>query len=272
MGSLILASERVAEHPYYVEELDINLYTGEELCYYIYNNLMLIIGEDFVDEKLYHFLGEELGLTALVTKLRRWSRNARQSELLLVILQDIHYYRADELRNFQEQLGRIARATPEEQVKQKADYLMKKHRYYEALNLYDRLLPQRGEEPKDREFAGRIWYDRGSALASIFSYDQAVESYKQAYLLLEDETVLKKIYQISRVDELTSVPAELMNRIPDSTLDRWEAEYDEIAEQVRYGGKALDVSCLKEKDKVKQKAGMINLVLSWKNEYRRSLG
>ena len=41
MGSLILCRSAVAKHPYYVPELGIRIYSGEELSYFIYHNLML---------------------------------------------------------------------------------------------------------------------------------------------------------------------------------------------------------------------------------------
>ena len=46
-------------------------------------------------------------MTGLETKLRKWSGQADLSELLLVILQDIHYYSSAELFAFKEQLERL---------------------------------------------------------------------------------------------------------------------------------------------------------------------
>ena len=54
MGRYILGGKE-ARLPYEVEELNLRLYTIEELCYYIYNNLPLI-GDDFIDERLLSFL------------------------------------------------------------------------------------------------------------------------------------------------------------------------------------------------------------------------
>ena len=45
----------VAVHPYYVSELDIRLFTAEELCYYIYHNIALI-DDDFISAELLTFL------------------------------------------------------------------------------------------------------------------------------------------------------------------------------------------------------------------------
>ena len=272
MGHFILCREAPAEHPLYIEELDINIYTGEELSYYIYNNLVLIMGEDFINDKLLRFIAEELKKPTLALKLQRWAKNSSQGELLLVILQDLRYYRSEELVDFSERVSRVANASTAERVKQRADNLFGKRRFYEAIALYDRLLPPNGVEPEDPDFTGRIWYNRGSALCGLFSFDQAVESYTTAYQLLGDEDILKQIYMVGKVDGLVRLPDDLLGRVPELTVEKWKDEFDEAASQISYEGRALDVACLKEKDKIRRAAGLQNLVLGWKKEYRRSLG
>ena len=68
MGGLILCRNIPVKHPYYVQELGLYLYTGEELSYYIYNHALLI-PEEFPDEGLYPFL-EEIGQGALAERIR----------------------------------------------------------------------------------------------------------------------------------------------------------------------------------------------------------
>ena len=41
MGNLILTKSHKAANPYFAEKLGINIYTGEELSYFIYNYYML---------------------------------------------------------------------------------------------------------------------------------------------------------------------------------------------------------------------------------------
>ena len=57
MSGLILCRDKSVTHPYYVKELGLHLYTGEELCYFIYHNIPLI-NEDFLDESLFEFLNQ----------------------------------------------------------------------------------------------------------------------------------------------------------------------------------------------------------------------
>ena len=49
MAGVILSRSKYAEKPYYITNMSINIYSLEELCYYIYNNIYLI-GTDLVFE------------------------------------------------------------------------------------------------------------------------------------------------------------------------------------------------------------------------------
>ncbi len=271
MSGLILCDSRKVQHPYYVEELGIYLYSGEELSYFIYHNLMLI-GEDFLDERLFRFIGQELGMAGLETKLRKWSGQAEQSELLLVILQDIHYYSSAELFAFKERLERLAKSSTAEKMKAKADYLFSVGQYYGALRLYDRIFTLRSDELLSEGFRGNIWFNKGSALAGIFSFDQAAECYRQAYQLLQTEEPLRKLWELHFLDELVDIPQELQEKVPAETQYQWKAEWEKKRKRACFQGKAAEVAALREKDRVRQTEGLAALVRKWKSEYQRSQG
>lgn len=57
MGKIILCRGKKADTPLTVLQTGVKLYTAEELCYYIYNNIYLI-GQDFIDDNLISFLDE----------------------------------------------------------------------------------------------------------------------------------------------------------------------------------------------------------------------
>ena len=58
MGGLILCRSEEAQKPYYMDTPGIYVYSLEELCYAIYNNIYLL-NSDFADEKLIDFLRNE---------------------------------------------------------------------------------------------------------------------------------------------------------------------------------------------------------------------
>ena len=63
MGSLILCHRKHAVRPYDITRIHRKIYTIEELCYYLCNNLYLI-DYTIMNEQLCLWLEEELGITA----------------------------------------------------------------------------------------------------------------------------------------------------------------------------------------------------------------
>lgn len=59
MGELILCSHPIAAMPYYIDNISLNVYSLEELCYYIENHLYLIEA-DFMSEELCLWIGQNL--------------------------------------------------------------------------------------------------------------------------------------------------------------------------------------------------------------------
>ena len=67
--SYILCKTKTAKKPFFIENISTNIYSMEELCYYLYNNLYLI-DDTLLNEKLCVWLKDELGLQGLSKKLR----------------------------------------------------------------------------------------------------------------------------------------------------------------------------------------------------------
>ncbi len=269
MGNLILCTGKKAENPFYVEELDLPIYTGEELCYFIYHNRMLI-ENSFFGEKLFSFLSTELGMTALAEKLRRWKEEMNLADLLLIILQDIHYYTQPQLLAFQEETNRLAMASPGELMQEKADYLFAHGQFYAAIRLYDSLLFLQEKESDQDEFKGSLWFKKATALVGIYSFDRAVECYERAYDLRKEMESLRRIYEIHCLDPLARFPAERFAEIPADILDQWKKEWEEAEKKARFEGKALQAAALQEEEPEKRAAGYQTLVTRWAKEYQRS--
>ena len=51
MGTLLLCSHGLASAPYYLESMALNIYSIEELCYYLKQNIDLV-EPSFMDEEL----------------------------------------------------------------------------------------------------------------------------------------------------------------------------------------------------------------------------
>ena len=71
MSGYILCQTKKAEHPYFIENISTNIYSVEELCYYLYHNLYLV-DQTIINEELCIWLGRGAGIcTGLAAKLRQ---------------------------------------------------------------------------------------------------------------------------------------------------------------------------------------------------------
>ena len=69
MGSLILCHRKKAKQPYEISRVHMRIYTIEELCYYICNNLYLI-DYTIINRQLCNWIDTELDMKELADKLR----------------------------------------------------------------------------------------------------------------------------------------------------------------------------------------------------------
>ena len=69
MGNLILCHDKHATHPYEITRIHCRIFTIEELCYYLCNNLYLI-DYTIMNEQLCTWIEEEIGMAALADSLR----------------------------------------------------------------------------------------------------------------------------------------------------------------------------------------------------------
>ena len=189
--------KKTVTHPYYVKELGIHLYTGEELSYFICHNILLI-DEDFVDERLFDFL-EQLGETRLCERARRLAEQAGLFDVLYLLLQELHYYNTAELFAFRRRLEELSEASAGARMKAKGDYLFECGQYYHAIRVYEQVMESGSSELADSEFVAKIWHNKGCCNARLEIFDEAMYCMEKAYRLTKDTALLEKMFVISEL-------------------------------------------------------------------------
>ena len=79
MSGYILCQVKKAEKPFYIENISTNIYSIEELCYYLYNNLYLV-DRSLISNKLCTWLDEELKLPKLNEEIRNPRRYGKREK------------------------------------------------------------------------------------------------------------------------------------------------------------------------------------------------
>ena len=188
--SYILCKTKTAENPFYIENISTNVYSMEELCFYLYNNLYLL-DDTLLNQKLLDWLRDELGLTALAKKLSALlEKEAGVGELILPVFKEIYYLSHEELRIFLAKLTQYEAQPERVQLKMKGDYLFANEKFRNALNVYRKSLQAGTDDETGTQFAGSVYYNMGCAHARLFELSEARECLKTAYDMLHSHKVL----------------------------------------------------------------------------------
>ena len=172
MSGYILCQVKKAEKPFYIENISTNIYSIEELCYYLYNNLYLV-DSSLISSKLCTWLEEELELPKLAAKLKPYiGREAGLEEVLYPIFKEINYLAYEELKT------------------RKGDALMENRMYVNALRVYQKLLEHGGKEITG-EMRERILHNQGCAYSYLFQMDKALDCFWKAWKEKHSEKALK---------------------------------------------------------------------------------
>lgn len=187
MGSIILCHHKWATHPY--EIMRLRIYTLEELCYFITENIYLI-DSSFADMRLTEWLRDELWLSDLATELTDIIKeNGSPEQFAMTILTDSKIYTTAQLGNIKAAFGGIKRLTPERRRKFKADSLLDGGCAGQAAAIYRSLIREMPDDGSDGDFYGRVYACLGSAYGRMFLYKDAASMYEEALKLCEDPDI-----------------------------------------------------------------------------------
>lgn len=223
MGRLLLCGKE-AQIPYEVDELDLRLYTIEELCYYIFHYVPLL-DDDFVDDRLVRFIGSELGRTEITEKIRRFYHGPSDTDnTLYMLLSDVGYYTESELSVFQGELSRKRKKSPPERTLDAGKTLMKMQRYQSALRRFTKLTEGRSDgRVTDAMYVKALEYS-AACCGRMQAFSGAVWYLERLYGETRSQAVLEKIYDTCVLSGLEPDPV-LFSRVPDDTLKTWQERY-----------------------------------------------
>ena len=167
------------------------IYTIEELCYYICNNLYLI-DYTIMNAQLCDWLDEELGMDKLASDLKDVLRlHGSVEKFVLTILKASKIYREPEMIRIQNVLEHLKNQKDIERQKYKGDNLLESGEVEEAILVYQAILNQEKDESVDEKFYGKIYAGLGAAYGRLFLYQEAARMYDRAYQICQDKALIK---------------------------------------------------------------------------------
>ncbi len=259
MSGYILCQTKRASLPYFIENISTNVYSIEELCYYLYHNLYLV-DQTIMNEGLCSWIQEELELTGLAAKLRsKIGKFVSVEDILYPVFKEINYLTYEELKNLNVRLQKMNAEAPAMREKQKADALMENRMYVHAIQVYQKLLERENLEEIREGLTESVYHNLGCAYSYLFQMEKAVDCFRKAYEGGRSRTSLES-YLI----------AFGMTRTP--------AEYEKMAKSVGAEKEILqDIRArLQEFSKIPEitvnKENMDEILTKMTREYHRSTG
>ena len=107
MSGYRLCQTKMAKVPYYIENISTNIYSLEELCYYIHHNIYLL-DDTIINENLCNWIRDELGLKKLyLTLYRELDNQGSLGDYILPIFKEIAYLTHQEFKEINHVLARL---------------------------------------------------------------------------------------------------------------------------------------------------------------------
>lgn len=219
MGKIILCNARQAIIPYVFTNTKVEVFSYEELCFYIYNNVALLNPEQF-QGKMIQWLKTELGMEELAEKLmEQLASEGSFIDMLVAILSAGSYYETSEIRQFMDKQELVGLLPAEEKLKLKADSFLMYKRLLKAMSLYDEILRQE-ERIEDKKFLGDVYHNKGVALAKNMELTKAKLCFLEAFNRNQKKASLEAYISLRLLEDSQEVVAQEAR-----TLGMEEADY-----------------------------------------------
>ena len=181
------------DKPFYIKEVNKNIYSIEELSYYLYNYLYLIDDKFFSDE-LIDYIDKDLKQHNIAAGIKQIIANEGEiGEKIAYVIKNSEYFTDKMAEKLGNHLEALCSKTAAERIKAKADILMETDKYNMAINYYNSILSKSINTDLPERFYGDVYNNLGVAYARLFEYDQAATAFRCAYRLNASAESLESI-------------------------------------------------------------------------------
>ena len=275
MSSLILCNTVKAENPFYFELTGTNIYTIEELCYYIYNNIY-IITEEIFDDDLVFWLREELEMVELSEKISDMLLHKNSlKDLVVTIFCSADYYIEKEIKALIEIMDSLEGMPILLRRKMKADNYMKYKNFSLALTEYESILKSPKINELDSKDHGNIIHNLGIVRMNVSSFSAAAECFKDAYAKNDNKESLIHYLCALKLDKSDEEYEDaLMNyNVKNDTIIDIEERFLRLGREAKSSSKYIMVDRLinlKHEGRVNEYYEAIDKMIGdWKLDYKR---
>ena len=252
-----------ASRPYFIENISTNIYSIEELCFYLYRN-MYLIDDTIMNEGLCDWIRDELDMKKLYRQLYDQLETGKGPEqFVMPIFREAGYLDGKQMKEYQEKLSRLRVQPEDERQKLKGDYLVRCGMYENAAAEYLQIIGRQGPGSLGTGFYSGIWNNLGCAYARMFRFGNAADCFYQAWKLGRTKETLRKYVSVLALYMDEDNYREKLEKLgADKELIRAISEYNEqIARNAAQNSRRM----VPKADGLKEQLNIL------KEEYRRSV-
>ncbi len=191
MGKVILCNGKKADEPYVIHSIGASVYTIEELCFCLRQNLDML-DVNSIDRDLAVFIRDGLGLADRGKLLEQLIlQRASIKDRLVAIFCSCDFYDEQEIRIACREMDEIAKMSTAERRKRRADKFMKNDNYSEAAAEYRSILSSISSNELSESDYGDILHNLGVFEIRRGEMEEAVRLFLDAYERNNREVSLK---------------------------------------------------------------------------------
>lgn len=277
MGKIILCTGKIADQAFLFPILDAKVYSIEELCYYIYNNIYSLTSSMFSND-LADFLEQHLAMEKTAAKLRKLiQKKASLKDIVVTILCSADYYEEDEIKALIQVMDKLEKSTPVECLKLKADNNLFMGDYKSAGSAYQTILDQKEKEQYSDFWEGNVYHNLGIVKMYTQTYQDAAASFLTAFEKNKNnESLLAYLINLkfAKKEELFQSEVDRFH-ITKETVVRIEEELQNAMDEAKGQSDFIEISKteeLKEAGRMEEYYHMLDSTITkWKEEYKNGL-
>lgn len=194
-GGVILCTAKETGTPFQIPNTGMEVYSIEELCYYLYHHVFLLSRSMFTQE-MADWLEQEFGMVETAQKLSLMLREKRSlKDIVVTLLCSADYYTEAEIRSLIHIMDEIEQLSQVKKEKVKADCYLEGGNYVEAQKRYQHVMQMEGAlEFSVKEF-GELLYHMALCYVNTGAFKEAVSALEEAYGKNgEKESLMARLY------------------------------------------------------------------------------
>lgn len=246
------------KHPYYIKEADINVFSIQELAYFIYNYAMLI-SNSFICKNLIVYIDKMLGKSELASKLNEmFNKKQNLADMLTIILINSNYYTEEEVNRFRNRLLKLLALEENEYINLAGDKLFLLKKYEKAISQYSKI------SKEDDNALLKLAY----CYAKLQFYENAATYLTELYKRTRSEDVLRVAYYTLKLNGTVDRIYDIESNVKEELLADWEYDIVSNIIQVKKSEEVKEIEDMFLMGSTYIKQNVENLIKIWKERYR----